>query len=534
MQDLTGAVAPVSTKLRRATVLSIAAMTALAMLGPAARPAAAHTHPTPVDISKPAVVRVETYMRVFISLIEHDRHGKHIGLYQRRYDLLANAGSGFAVDPSGVIVAAGGVIEADTRKAEVEAVNRIFHDRYRNRAPIPSKPDTRYRIRHDNPGDPLDGRLQRCYAANTADTSGGCVIATSKLVRVFPYVTSQDRYGNLDATVLYPKTGKANVSVLKVGANSMPTVDLATSTAGTEHFAALGFTRVPRVPKDPAAGKDLIVNKRGHLLGTGPEIKNDEFRVQLSNAIIAGVWGGPVVGATGRVSGFLAVRQTPAHDPYLTDVQEIRKALAAAGIEPRRGPTDTAYLAALHNYNNQAYKAAIPSLNATLELYRGHALAARALKIATQRQGTAADKSGRGSEVKGISVRTGGWPLRTIAMVAGLLVVLALVLFGTMRRGRLRPAVPGGRNGDGGNLPAGPRDPPARRPATRQAPRTTPRDQVAWPPAEAKATPVPGRAPVATAGRPVPVPEGVGFCTQCGGPLGQDHQFCGFCGHKAR
>ena len=532
MQDLTGVIAPASTNLRRTTVLGVVAMTALALLGPATRPAAAHTHPTPVDVSEPAVVRVQTYVQVFISLIEHDRHGKHIGLYQKRYELLGTAGSGFAVDPSGVIVAAGGVIEADTRKAEVEAVNRIFHDRYRGRAPIPSPPDTRYRIRDDNPDDPLNGRLQRCYAANTADTTGGCVIATSKVVRVYPYVTSQERFGNLDATVLYPRTGKASVSVLKIGANSMPTVDLAPSTADTEDFAALGFTTVP---KDPASGKNPIVNKKGHLLGSGPEIKRDEFRPQLSKAILAGVWGGPVVGRTGRVSGFLAVRQNPAKDPYLTDVQEIRKALAAAKIELRRSPTNTVFEAALHNYNNQAYKAAIPSLEATLELYPGHALAARDLRIARQREGTAADTSGRGSAVKGISVQTGGWPLRTIAMVAGVLAVLALVLFGAMRRGRLRPAMPGRRGGGDGDLPApaGSRDPPARRPAARPAPRTTPRDQVAWPPAGAQATPVPGRAPVAIAGRPAPR-EAVGFCTECGGPLGQDHKYCGFCGHKAR
>jgi hypothetical protein len=534
MQDLTGAIAPGSTNLRRTIVLAAVAMTALALLGPAALPAAAHTHPTPVDVSEPAVVRVETYVQVFISLIEHDRHGKHIGLYQKRYELLGNAGSGFAVDPSGVIVAAGGVIEADTKKAEVEAVNRIFHDRYGGRAPIPPKPDARYRIRRDNPDDPLNGRLQRCYAANTADTTGGCVIATSKVVRVYPYVTSQERFGNLDATVLYPKTGKATVSVLQVGANSMPTVDLASSTVGTEHFTALGFTEVPEIPAGPASAKDPVVNKKGHLLGIGPEIKRDEFRPQLSKAIIAGVWGGPVVGTTGRVSGFLAVRQNLAHDPYLTGVQEIRKALAAAKIQPRRGPTDTVYLAALHNYNNQAYRAAIPSLNATLDLYPGHALARKALDVAKQRQGTAADKSGRGSGVKGISVQTGGWPLRTVAMVAGVLAVLALVLFGAMRRGRLRPALAGLRNGGDGDLPSDSRDPPAQRPAARPAPRTTPRDQVAWPPAGAQATPVPGGAPVATAGRRAPARGGVGFCTECGGPLGRDHKYCGFCGHKAR
>jgi hypothetical protein len=530
MLDLSGATAaPSSTNSRRTILLTAALAAAMALLG-AAPPAAAHDHPTPVELSEPAVVRVETYVQSSISLIEHDRHGKHIGLYQRRYELQVNAGSGFAVDPSGVIVAAGGVIEADIRKAEIDAVNRIFHDRYGDRAPLPRVAGTRYRIHHDNPDDPLNGRLQRCYQPNTADTTGGCVIATAKVVRVYPYVASQEREGNLVASVLYPTSGRAQVSVLKVGANSMPTVNLATSTAGTQDFAVLGFTRIPR---EPPSDKGPIVNQKGHLIGAGPEIKKDEFRPKLSKAIIAGVWGGPVVGATGLVSGFLQVRDNPAHDPYLIDVKEIRKALAAVKVQPHQGPTDTVFEAAMHNFKNKGYGAAIPSLKATLDLYPGHAVAARDLDIARRLQGTAEDQSGRGSEVKGISVRTGGWPLRTAAVVAGLLTVLALLLVGTLRRGAPRPAAPGRRGGEGGD-PAAAKDPPARRPPARPAPRTTPRDQVAWPPPEAQATPTPGTAPVATTSRPTPAQEAIAFCTQCGGPLEPEHRFCGYCGHKAR
>jgi hypothetical protein len=146
--------ASASTCLRRAMFLVAVATIALALLGLTVPPAFGHTHPTPVELTEPAVVRVETSVQVDISLMEHDRGGKHIGLYQKRYEPVVNAGSGFAVDPSGVIVAAGGVIKADTRKAEIYAVNRIFNDRYGKRAPLPADPKTKTTIRNENPDDP--------------------------------------------------------------------------------------------------------------------------------------------------------------------------------------------------------------------------------------------------------------------------------------------------------------------------------------------------------------------------------------------
>ena len=300
--------ASASACLRRAMFLVAVATIALALLGLTVPPAFGHTHPTPVERTEPAVVRVETSVQVDISLMEHDRHGKHIGLYQRRYEPVVNKGSGFAVDPSGVIVAAGGVIKADTRAAEIYAVNHIFKDRYGNRAPLPAKPDTTTTIRNDDPDDPLNGRLQRCYRANTADASGGCVIATSRVIRVYPYVSSQARYGSLAASVLFPKTedpGDAPVSVLKVGASSMPTVNLGDSTAGTANFSALGFTKIP---EEPPSDKGPMVNASGHLIGSGPEIEKDKFQPKLATAVAAGVWGGPVVGETGVTTGFLQVR----------------------------------------------------------------------------------------------------------------------------------------------------------------------------------------------------------------------------------
>jgi hypothetical protein len=532
---VSGAIAPASTSRRRAVLLAALAAT-LALLGPGARPAAAHDHPTPVELAEPAVVRVETAVQVNISLIEHDRGGKHIGLFQKVYEPVMTRGSGFAVDPSGVIVAAGGVIVADTEKAAIYAVNKIFNDRYRSRAPLPDDEYARTTIRNDDPDDPLNGRLQRCYQYNSADNNGGCVVATTRLVRVYPYVASQERYGNLAADVLYPKTGKADVSVLKVGASSMPTIELATSTTPKASFYALGFTKIPT---EPPTDKGPIVKAAGHLIEDGPEIEKDKLQPALASAVAAGVWGGPVVGEGDRApaSGFLQVRKDAAGKfiPYMTDVKAIRTALAEADQEPGRGPTDAVFEAAMHNYKNKSYAAAIPSLEQTLKLYPGHALATQALDVAKRKQGTDEDQTGRGSGVQGISTDTGGLPLGTIAMVAGVLVVLALLAFGTLRRDTLRAATARRRGSQGSAAAARPREATAPPPAARPAPRTATREPVDWPKAPAQPTPVASKAAVATEGRADPAaPEDVGFCTECGRPLERDHKFCGYCGHKAR
>lgn len=544
--NLAGATLPACIRHPRTLFLTAVAVATLALFGSGTRPAAAHTHPTPVETDAPAVVRVETSVRVSISLMEHDRHGKHIGLYQRTYTPMLVSGSGFAVNPSGVIVAAGGVIDADYKKAEVYAVNHVFHDRYGRRAPLPRDPFTMHTIKDVDPADPLNGRLQRCYRPNTADTTGGCVVASTRVVRVYPFVASQPENGNLTAEVLYPKAGKrAEVSVLKVGASSMPTVELAGSAAGMKAFTALGFTEIPsrQVP---------LVKKDGHSTDPGQEIKSDNLLPELVNAVQVGVWGGPVVGERGQTAGFLQLRFTGARATglYLTDAKAIREALTAAGVQPQRGPTDAVFEAAMHNYKNKIYGPAIPSFTQTLKLYPGHALATQYLADAKQKQGTAQDQTGQQAGVAGDDGRTAGLPLGLIAAIAALLVILALLFVGARRRGGAgRPAkvmLPAAR------VKASP-------PATRPKPPTTPREPIRrngglWapeptggrevttppaavgePPGPAESRAVPGlrRSPVTTIGQRDPAPEErPSFCTECGRRLGPDHRFCAFCGHK--
>lgn len=516
----------------RFVVLVTMLLATLVLAGPGTRPAVAHTHPSNVELGAPAVVRVETAARVDIWLIEHNRHGKHIGLIHKTYEPVMQRGSGFAVHPSGVIVAAGGVVQVDDKQATNYAVNHIFHERYGSRAPLPRVETATHTIRN-LPDDPLNGRLQRCYRANTADTTGGCVVTTTRQVRVYPFVENQARYGNLVAEVLYPKVGRsAEVAVLKVGASSMPTVNLDTSAANVPAFTAMGFTKIP-------AGPGPIVTEIGHLTQPDTKIKRDEFAPKLGKVVALGVWGGPVVAEQGgRTIGFLQVRvnKAGAPDPYLTDAKAIRAALAAVKVEPSRGPTDVVFEAAMHNYKNKQYELAIPNLGRTLELYQGHAMAAQYLAIANQRKGTAEDQSFQqdGGQAGGGSNGGGGLPIGLLAALAGAVAVLGLLYLGVARR---RPA----DEAAGPSPPAqpGPPSPPPRSPLAggRPEPRTTPRERMGlsslW---SSEPSTDHRQAPISMIEEPSgqEPEETPGFCTECGRPLAPEHRFCGYCGHKAR
>jgi hypothetical protein len=406
-----------------------------------ATPAAAHKHPTPVELDAPAVVQVRTDAVVNISLLEHNRHGKHIGLFQATYQVPLATASGFAVDPTGAVVTTTRVVNVDLPRANVYAINHVFHDRYGARAPLPADPYSRTTIADTDPNDPLNPRLQRCYQPNTADSSGGCVVATTRQVRVLPFVNDQKLYGNLVADVVYPKTSGTDteVAVLRVGASSMPTVRLASS-LGAPAYSILGFTKTP-------SGESSESNVSGHFTGAGKsKVKLDETIPAQLAVLRAGAEGGPVVGETGEVVGFLKTGDSGTIT--LVGPDKIHAALKEANVVPHSGPTDTAYEAASHNYKNALYTAALPGLAATLKLYPGHALANAHEAIAKAKAGTPADKTGKvvnePTQTSSTSGDGSGHGLLLPGLIAGAAILLLVVLWLVLRRrpGRTRePAV---------------------------------------------------------------------------------------------
>jgi hypothetical protein len=427
---------------RAFAAVALATAGSMIAVGATGGPAAAHEHPTPVELDSPAVVQVQTYAHVSISLIEHNKSGPHIGLHQRVYEPLLSSGSGFAVDPTGGIVTSPNVIDVDLRRAEIYAVNQIFHEVYGT--PLPADPFAQQVVQDANPAVQSAGRLQRCYAPNATDDTGGCVVFSERIVKVLPLVSSQKQFGNLEAQVLAPQAGQTgDVVVLKVGASSMPTVDLATNAQGVAAFSVLGFTG------PPTDGRSLQ-KLDGHFVSAGAtEVKRDAEFEKASPAVGAGVGGGPVVGERGQVVGFL--RQQPASggnaspNLVLTSSDKIREALKKAGIEPHRGPTDGVYENAMHNYKNGLYTLAIPSLEQTLKLYPGHALAADALADSNRKKGTADDLTGRPGQDQALRAATdSGWRDTLLIVVSGATILGLLFGLGVLlrRRTRRRPPAP--------------------------------------------------------------------------------------------
>jgi hypothetical protein len=404
-----------------------------------ATPAEAHKHPTPVELISPAVVRIMTYGKVSISLIEHNFRGStgnDISLVQRSYQPQLSTGSGFVVNPSGTIVTSPTVTGVDLNRAAIFAVNKIFNERYGDGAPMPADPFTKAKP-SANSGDVVSKRLQRCYAGNTTDETGGCVIFTQAVVTVQPFVTDQKQFGDLPAQVLYPTAGKkSDVAVLKVGASSMPSVVLGSSSADTAAVSTLGFINTPSDEKSLKSTQAHFTKK-----GSGLVRPKDDYLAELKAGFTTGMNGGPVVSEKGQVVGLLAQSGT---DIKLVGPEAVSDALAAVGVEAERGPTDLVYENALHNFNNQLYTAAAPNLAQVLKLYPGHGLATDKLTIANQRKGTSADKgtngatdtSGFGSSDQGSSNDSGGSPNILLWGGLGAVLVLALLLGFVLLRGR--------------------------------------------------------------------------------------------------
>lgn len=563
---------------RNSRCLLVAAAVTLAALAGGVPSAVAHTHPTPIERAAPGVVFVEARAKVEVALIEHrtsaDEAGVHIGVAQSTWNPVLDSASGFVVDPNGAIVTAGTVVRPDLERAKVFAVNQAFAKQYGGAARLTGDPFARHHVGGSTNRN--EQRLQACYPPHRINDAGGCIVKASLDLVVYPYVTSQQRYGNLRAEVL---SATRDVAALRVrGANSWPTVAVAPSMAGASALAALGFTGVPG-PKSPLLEINQHLAKPGAGVLKTAELTADDVKdaAKLKDALGKGLAGGPVVAERGQVVGLLpgpVAAGKPA--PDLVGVAAILPVLKSAGISAHGGPVDTSYEAAMHLFKNGAYAAAIPSFTKALELFPGHYRARANLTVAQERAksggGNAAPVPGAPSGTEDAAANGFPWLLAAGIGLGALL--LAGVLVALVRRSRSRtedtetpqPAPPrapvavgatgaagaaGGRaraTGSPSRASTGPVA-PARAPGPgsagspgspgtgRQPAPSTGRQQA--PAAGARpATPAQPSRPVARA-QPSSVQQasaapvstaGFRFCTSCGGRLSAQHQYCGWCG----
>lgn len=431
----------------------VLALTAVLLL-PAA-PASAHDHPSPTERAAPAVVWVEARAEVEVSLVEHlldDPGGVHIRIVQSSSTPVLAAASGFVVDPTGAVVTDGAVTDVDLEQAAVYAINEAFQERYEEQAPVEGDLFSRQRIADDS--DRLQQRLEACYPPHQVNDAGGCVVRVTPTFVVHPHVTSQDEYGQLPAELLEGSTSE--VAVLRVrGATSMPTVNLGESTEGAQALAVLGFSGVPDAAEPVPAVNAHLDEVGGTVHKTeGLDKKETKAAIDLAKALPAGLRGGPAIGEQGQVVGFFVPEEDsgppPAEPGRLVDAATIREVLSATEITPRRGPVDSSFEAAMHAYKNGGYAAAIPGLEATLELFPGHAMAVAGLadseaQVAAGSSGPAApgqDGSAATAAASGIS----WWVV--LAVVAAVL-VLAVVGAVLLRRRRAAPPAGSGRPAHG-------------------------------------------------------------------------------------
>ena len=402
--------------------------------------ASAHTHPTPIERAAPAVVYVEARAVVQVALIEHhqagDSFGVHIGVVQSAWNPVLAAGSGFVVDPSGVIVTTAAIVAPSLDRAEVFAVNEAFRQRYGAAAPLPGDPFARHHI--GGVGDRNEQRLRACYPPQVTNDSGGCVVRATLDFVVYPYVTSQQRYGALHAELL-PGASR-DVAVLRVrGANGMPTVPVAESAAGAKALGVIGFTGIPGV-----AHRLLEVNQHlaqtgsGLLRTTGLDAGDVRDAARLQQGLRSGLAGGPAVAERGQVIGLLpGPAPAGSRAPVLVGVVAIRQVLDSAGVKPHGGLVDNSFEAAMHLFKNSAYAASIPNFKKAIELFPGHFLATQNLAVAQEHVAAgggvpppAATGAVGGSTSAGAGLPGWVW----VVLVVGVLVVVVVLLLVLLRR----------------------------------------------------------------------------------------------------
>ena len=446
----------------------------MALLAVGTAPAMAHTHPTPIERASPGVVYIEARAKVEVALIEHrqagDSFGVHIGIIQSTWNPVLATASGFVVDPTGGIVTTGSITRTDLDRARIFAVNQAFHQRYFDAAPLPKDPFSRNRL--GGSGDRNEERLEACYPPNRTNDAGGCVVRVTPDYVVYPYVTSQQRYGALHAELL--PGGTKDVAVLRVrGANSMPTVAVGTSTAGAKALGVLGFTGIPG-PANPLVevNQHLATEGGKSLKTTGLDAEDVRDAAKLSAALNQGMAGGPVLAERGQVIGLLPSAPPPGSAaPPLVTIDSVLPVLAKAGVSPHGGPVDTSFEAAMHLFKNGGYAASVPGFTKALELFPGHFLASpearhrqAACGVGQHGPGTTAQGTvnGTGAGTSAAADSTSGgmswlW-LVGLLIVAALVATAAVLLVRRRRQGGAEAAAAGpttGRPTSGGRRPPG-------------------------------------------------------------------------------
>jgi S1-C subfamily serine protease len=517
------------TRATRRNALLIASAVATLSLFPslAVAQSAAPSAPSDVEravtLASPGVVFIDTSVRIHVRLIYQNANAvSGLGHLDRNYAFDYATGSGFVVTPTGTVVTASHVVEPDRDSMRNYAANRLVLEGFGY--DYPNANSSRFG-RYTLPVGWQNVLLQQCYKAVA------CRFTITPIETVFsPVDIAQTQLPKGTPARILTSTGFENtdIAVLQVNGSNMPTVSLGETTADLatgDEVVALGF---PGTSRDSLQTGVTQPNKVfGHVSNIRPEGTSNLIEVDAN--IEPGMSGGPVIDGSGDVIGLISFTLLQSSGEsgakYLRTIDDIKAALAAAGVTPARGPADTAFGDAMDLYWGNHFTAAVPELQKAVDLYPGHPLATEFLAQAQSKAGTAADVPL--VEPTPAPTTKGGFPVWVAIAAAGGVVLVLLALF--FARRRRKPAAP----------------------AAVVAQMAPPVSAIGSPvPQEAASARTVGfQVPQAATATPTPTPNGsegaavstttatevretAHFCSSCGHAVGAEASFCPSCGHE--
>ncbi len=379
---------------RRNALLIASAVATLSLFpSPAVGQSAAPSAPSDVEravtLASPGVVFIDTSVRIHVRLIYQNANAvSGLGHLDRTYAFDYATGSGFVVTPTGTVVTASHVVEPDRDSMRNYAANRLVLEGFGYDYPNANS------SRFDQFTLPVGWQnvlLQQCYKAVA------CRFTITPIETVFsPVDIAQTQLPKGTPARILTSTGFENtdVAVLQVNGSNMPTVSLG-DTAGDlatgDEVVALGF---PGTSRDSLQTGVTQPNKVfGRVSNIRPQGTSNIIEVDAN--IEPGMSGGPVIDSSGDVLGLISFTLLQSSGEsgakYLRTIDDIKAALAAAGVTPARGPPDTAFSDAMDLYWGNHFTAAVPELQKAVDLYPGHPLATEFLAQAQSKAGTAAD-----------------------------------------------------------------------------------------------------------------------------------------------
>jgi S1-C subfamily serine protease len=281
---------------------------------------------------------------------------------------------------------------------------------------------------------------------------------------------------------------QGDVTLLKVQTSTaLPILQIAPAEPSEgDSITAIGYPASVDEVTDPTLQPSL---KTGHV--SALQTLDGVPFIQTDAALSAGMSGGPVVDAAGRVIGLNSYQNSGETQQFnfAADLSSIRFVLARNGVHNQLGAADTAYRRGLDDFFAGHYHAAVKAFDETLQSEPSHALAQefKTKAIADYPKEVA-------SAEPASSDRSGTIPVWLIAgPAAGLLAAAGFVVWLVRRSGRSRDEVTADPV-TAGNLVAG-------------------------------GNPVAAGNPVAPT-RLVARPTAAGFCRTCGRALAPGTRFC--------